>query len=69
MFLVQSVGAVEYTNCFSAEGWDPTNECPVYDTKQSHREIPSNAGALGNTEYLFSAIVPSSTLAQIGSIW
>ena len=38
-------GAVEYTDCFSAEGYDPpphthTNECPRYDTKQSRGEVP-----------------------------
>ena len=26
-------GAVEYTNCTSAEGLDPHNECPGSDTK------------------------------------
>ena len=26
--LTQSAGAVEYTDCFSAEGWDFLNECP-----------------------------------------
>ena len=32
--LALSAGAVEYTNCFSAEGVrPPTNECPGYDTK------------------------------------
>ena len=34
----QSTGAVEYTNCISAERWDFPNECPVYDTKQSDGE-------------------------------
>ena len=40
--LSQLVGAVEYTDCFSAEGYDPhpPNECPVYDTKQSDGEVP-----------------------------
>ena len=38
MILAQSAGAVEYTDCFSAEGYDPPhththNECPRYDTK------------------------------------
>ena len=33
-------GAVEYTDCTSAEGQDPTNEYPVYDTKQSDGEVP-----------------------------
>ena len=33
---VQSAGAVGYTDCFSAEGYDPTPiECSGYDTKQS----------------------------------
>ena len=40
--VAQSAGAVEYTDCFSAEGSDPTpNECPVYDTKQSDGEVPA----------------------------
>ena len=34
IYIVQSTGAVEYTDCISAEGQDPTNECPGYDTKQ-----------------------------------
>ena len=37
----QSAGAVEYTDCFSAEGYPPTNECPRYDTKQSDGEVPA----------------------------
>ena len=36
----QSAEAVEYTDYFSAEGSDPPNECPVYDTKQSDVEVP-----------------------------
>ena len=37
----QSAGAVEYTDCFSAEGQDsPPNECPIYDNKQSDGEVP-----------------------------
>ena len=31
-------GAAEYTDCISAEGWDSSNECPDYDTKQSDGE-------------------------------
>ena len=34
-------GAEEYTDCFSAEGLDPPNECPGYDTKQSDGEVPA----------------------------
>ena len=34
-------GAVEYTNCFSAEALDsPPNEYPEYHTKQSDGEVP-----------------------------
>ena len=39
--IAQSAGAVEYTDCFSAEGLDPPNECPGYDTKQSDGEVPA----------------------------
>ena len=36
----QSAGAVEYTDCFSAESKNPLpNECPRYDTKQSDGEV------------------------------
>ena len=37
-------GAVEYTNCISAEGVRPApspNECSEYDTKQSDGEVPA----------------------------
>ena len=40
MSLAQSAGAVEYTDCFPAEGQDPTNERRRYDTKQSDGEVP-----------------------------
>ena len=36
--VVQSVGAVEYTDCISAEGNDAPIECSEYDTKQSAGE-------------------------------
>ena len=32
--MAQLSGAVEYTDCISAEGKDSPNECPRYDTKQ-----------------------------------
>ena len=38
MFIVQSVGAAEYTNCISAEGSDSPQECYWYETKQSDGE-------------------------------
>ena len=36
--LAQPAGAVEWTNCFSAEGY-PSNECPSM-TKKSDGEVP-----------------------------
>ena len=33
--LAKSAGAVEYTGCISAEGYDSTNEYLGYDNKQS----------------------------------
>ena len=38
MSMAQSAGAVEYTDCFSAEGYDSHNDCPWYDSKQSNGE-------------------------------
>ena len=38
--LDKSVGAVEYTDCFSSKGWDFTNECLGYDIKPSDGEAP-----------------------------
>ena len=41
-YFAQSAGAIEYTDCFSAEGVrSPPNECPGYDTKQSDGEVPA----------------------------
>ena len=39
-FFVKSAGAVKYTDCTSSEGYDPPNQCPEYDTKQSDGEVP-----------------------------
>ena len=38
--LVQLAGVAEYTDCFSAEGEAPPNECLGYDTKQSNGVAP-----------------------------
>ena len=35
-----SAGAVEYTDCFAAEGENLPSEYPVYDAKQSDGEVP-----------------------------
>ena len=65
--MAQSAGAAEFTDCISAEGLDPPNFCSRYDTKQSDGLGFSNAGALGNVEYLSIAIVLRSTLTWTGS--
>ena len=41
MCFAQLAGAVEYTDCTSAEGLPPSNEYPGYDTKQSDGEVPA----------------------------
>ena len=38
--IAQSAGALEYTDCTSAEGQDRSNDGPWYDTQQSNGEIP-----------------------------
>ena len=37
----QSAGAAKYTDCISAEGLDPTNKCPGYDTKPTDGKAPA----------------------------
>ena len=38
--VAHSLGGVEHTDCFSAEGKTPHNDYPGYDTKQSDGEVP-----------------------------
>ena len=40
--IIQLAEAVEYTDCFFADGVKPTspNKCPGYDTKQIDGEVP-----------------------------
>ena len=38
--MTQSAGAVEYTDCITAEGQDSPNEYPAYDTKQFEGDAP-----------------------------
>ena len=45
--MTQSAGAVECTECFSAERYDHPNECPGYDTKQSDDEVRVILGLSG----------------------
>ena len=40
MYIAESAGAVEYIDCFSAEGARLPNKCSGYDTKQSDGEVP-----------------------------
>ena len=49
----QLVGAVEYTDCISAEGQDP-NKCPGYNIKTFDGEAP----VLENMEYPFITTLP-----------
>ena len=45
--MAQSAGAVEYTDCTSAEGKTPPNKCPGHDTKQSDGEVQIMLGLWG----------------------
>ena len=38
--MAQSAGAVEYTDCISAEGYDSPDVCRGYNTNQSDGEVP-----------------------------
>ena len=65
--IAQSAGAVEYTHCRGIR--PPFNECPGYDTKQSHGEVPVMLKLWGIRKTLFIVIAPRSTLAGRGSTW
>ena len=68
--IAQSAGAVKYTNCTSAEGYDPQQRSVMYMTLNNLMVWGSSiAGALGNVKYSFIAIAPRSTLFQSGSTW
>ena len=49
--MAQSGGAVEYTDCISAEEQDTPNQCLGYDTKQSDGEalVMLEFWGMGNT--------------------
>ena len=55
--VVHSAGAVEYTDCSSAEG-SPPNESPAYDTKQSDGEVPVMLGLWGMRSTLSLLLLP-----------
>ena len=71
----QSAGAVEYTDCFSAEG-NPHNECPGFDTKQSDGEVQiilelwgmrSNTSLLSSPDLLWLGVVAPDKGPMYGS--
>ena len=76
--LAQSTGAVEYTDCFSAEGLDPPpNKCPVYDSKQSDGAVPvilkrwgmqSTPSLLSLPGPVWLGMVPSDRVLSMGQI-
>ena len=63
----QLAGAVEYPNCTSAEGLEPSNDCPGYHAKESDGDVPVMLELWGNGEHAFIAIALRFTLARSGS--
>ena len=61
--MTQSAGAAEYTDCFSAEGWDSSNECPGYDTKQSDNEAPVMLETWGMGSTIWLPLLPDRVLS------
>ena len=51
--VAQSVGAGEYTDCISAEGYDSPNECSGWETKQSDGEASVRLDIWGKQRTLF----------------
>ena len=62
--MAQSVGAEEYTDCLSTEGWYSPNEYPGYYTKQSDDQAPVMLKIWGVRNTPFIAISPWSTLVR-----
>ena len=64
-------GAVEYTDCTSAEGYDSPNECPVYDAKQSDGDFGEYRVTLQNKSLpgpLWPGMVASDSVLSMGQI-
>ena len=65
VYIAQLVGAVEYTDFPSTEGWDPSPKSVL----KWHWTIwwlgSSYVGAFGNAEHPFTTIVPKSNLGPI----
>ena len=68
LFMAQSTGDAEYTDCISVEGLDSLNKHPAYDTKQSVGEIPVML-EFGECVVLFIVIAPRSILVLSGCTW
>ena len=64
--MAPSAGAVQYTDCISA---DSPNECPGNDSKEFDGDSPLMLELGGMQSYTFIAIAPRSTLARSGSTW
>ena len=60
----QSAGIVEYSDCISAEGYDPLPPMSVLDITQNHLIMNLQSQSFGNVEYFYTAIIPRSTLTQ-----
>ena len=64
----QAAGAVEYTDCISAEELDPT-PTSVQIIMSNHFMPRLKLWIFSNVEYLFIAIAPRSTQTQSGRTW
>ena len=67
--VAQSAGAVEYTDCTSAEGVRPPLTSVLDMTLNNLMVRFQQCWSFGNVEYPFIAIAPRSTLARSGSTW
>ena len=62
MLSAESAVVVEYADCISSKGYDPSKECP-----ELHRMVRIQLWSLGNVEYPFANITPWFTLTLSGS--
>ena len=62
--MAQSAGAVEYTNCISAEGYDCPDACPGYDTKHNG-EAPVMLEFWGMQSTLLLPLLPDPLLSGV----
>ena len=73
LLTAQSAGAVEYTDCTSAElGLDPpptTNQCPGYGNNQSDGEVPVMLELWGMRSTPSLPSLSGPPLARVGRTW